>query len=200
MSNNKQSGDVLVNIDEASKITNYSRHTLYQKVSQNQIPYIKKTGEKRLWFNKEELLNYCKKPSQNKKNKVKNEMRVSEKLSDAQKNFVMRAVLEYWQTLPYPFSAMFIDYGAMKQHQTIKTMSNNKQSSVELFAIALYEGGFLQGNGDEINDLLEHHKAMHKEEVMKATWKGLQYYEDGKVQYVGEQYYNETFGGNNEQQ
>lgn len=44
-------------------------------------------------------------------------------------------------------------------------MSNNKQSSVEQFAIALYEGGFLQGNGDEINDLLERHKAMHKEEM-----------------------------------
>jgi hypothetical protein len=40
-------------------------------------------------------------------------------------------------------------------------MSNNKQSSVELFAIALYEGGYLQGNGDEINELLEQHKAMH---------------------------------------
>ena len=42
-------------------------------------------------------------------------------------------------------------------------------SSVELFAIALYEKGFLQGNGDQINDLLEHHKAMYKKETASNT-------------------------------
>ena len=40
------------------------------------------------------------------------------------------------------------------------------KSSVELFAISLYEKGFLQGNGDEINELLEQAKAMHKEEMV----------------------------------
>ena len=45
------------------------------------------------------------------------------------------------------------------------------KSSVELFAIALYEGGFLQGNGNEINVLLEQHKAMHKEEIIEAIKK-----------------------------
>jgi len=74
-------------------------------------------------------------------------------------------------------------------------MSNEKQSSLELFALALYEGGYLQGNGDEINDLLKHHKAMHKEEIMTALWKGLQLYGYGKIQLMGEQYYNETYGG-----
>lgn len=74
-------------------------------------------------------------------------------------------------------------------------MSNNKQSSVELLAIALYEKGFLQGNGDEINDLLEHHKAMHKEEIVKACnlqrndYKGMPTFNKS-----GEDYYNETFG------
>ena len=34
-----------------------------------------------------------------------------------------------------------------------------KQSSVELFAIALYEKGFLKGNGNEINDLLDQSNA-----------------------------------------
>ena len=70
-----------------------------------------------------------------------------------------------------------------------------KQSSVELFAIALYEKGFLKGNGNDINDLLEEHKAMHKEEVQDAyrispnneLWSN-----------SGIDYYNETFGGNNE--
>lgn len=46
-------------------------------------------------------------------------------------------------------------------------MSNNKQSSIEQFAIALYENGLLQGNGNQIDDLLLHFKAMHKEEMVK---------------------------------
>jgi hypothetical protein len=67
-------------------------------------------------------------------------------------------------------------------------MSNNKQSSVELFAIALYEGGYLQGNGDEINDLLERHKAIHEHEIKEAFL----------IRYTGTayDYYNKTYGGN----
>lgn len=52
-------------------------------------------------------------------------------------------------------------------------MSNKKQqSSVELFAIALYEKGFLQGNGDDINDLLNSYKSIHKleQEQLSAGW------------------------------
>jgi len=204
MSNNKQSGDVLVNIDEASKITNYSLHTLYQKVSQNQIPYIKKTGEKRLWFNKEELLNYRKKPSQNKKNKVKNEMRDSEKLSDAQKNFVMRAILEYWQTLPWAFGTVFIEYGATKQNQTIKTMTNNKQSSIEWL---INKCACADLRPELWNIIKEQAKAMHKEEIKAAFNQGYRdgEHDDGNTTHIlgdvsvwddSENYYNETFGGN----
>ena len=50
-------------------------------------------------------------------------------------------------------------------------MNNNKQSSVELFAIALYEEGFLQGNGNEIDDLLEEAKAMEKEQMVDFAYK-----------------------------
>ena len=50
-------------------------------------------------------------------------------------------------------------------------MNNNKQSSVELFAIALYEEGFLQGNGNEIDDLLEKAKAMEKEQMVDFAYK-----------------------------
>jgi hypothetical protein len=66
-------------------------------------------------------------------------------------------------------------------------MSNEKQSSLEQFAIALYEKGFLQGNGDEINDLLENHKAINKDEIALAfergrfwnmSWNGNSYYEE----------------------
>lgn len=80
-------------------------------------------------------------------------------------------------------------------------MSNNKQSSIELFAIALYEGGFLQRNGDEINDLLEHHKAMHKEEHGKTWDDSINNFEVRGMNIVRawadfDEYYNETFGGN----
>jgi hypothetical protein len=69
-------------------------------------------------------------------------------------------------------------------------MSNNKQSSVELFAIALYEAGYWEGNVDKLNDLLDYHKAMHKEEIQDA-------WNDGYNEIGGpEQYYNETYGGN----
>ena len=45
-------------------------------------------------------------------------------------------------------------------------MNNNKQSSIEQFAIALYENGFLEGNGDEIDDLLVYFKAMEKKQTV----------------------------------
>lgn len=77
-------------------------------------------------------------------------------------------------------------------------MSSSRQSSVELCVLALYEGGFLQGNGDRINDLLEHHKSIHREEIKEAVMFG-----DcrGKISayVVTERYYNETYGGNSEQ-
>jgi len=78
-------------------------------------------------------------------------------------------------------------------------MNNNKQSSIELFAIALYEKGFLQGNGDEIQNLLEQAKEMEKNQHAN-TWDDSRV-EDKGDNYVGKQksfdnYYNETQGGN----
>lgn len=75
-------------------------------------------------------------------------------------------------------------------------MSNNKPSSVELLAIAIYEKFKMEGDGNELNDLLEHYKAIHKWEIEDAYWKG-----GIDIPYNGEQcqkYYNETYGGNNE--
>lgn len=69
-------------------------------------------------------------------------------------------------------------------------MSNNKQSSVEQFAIALYEGGFLQGNGDEINDLLEQYKAIHKKECVDL----LNHHND--IFDTSEEHYSKTFNNN----
>jgi len=72
-------------------------------------------------------------------------------------------------------------------------MSETRQTAVEQFAIALYEKGFLQGNGDEINDLLEHHKAMHRTEIIESYASGSN---DRLKNTINTNYYNETYGGN----
>ena len=77
-------------------------------------------------------------------------------------------------------------------------MSNNKQSSVEQFAIALYEKGLLIGNGDWMQDILNEYKAMHKEEMIEF---GNDLLAQNDTTYIAmpnlsEQYYNQLFGGN----
>ena len=78
-------------------------------------------------------------------------------------------------------------------------MSNNKQSSVEFF---LYEMFSLLGEFEnkalpsyKIMDLFEQAKAMHKEEIARAYQEGL----IDSMNHAPKDYYNETFGGNNEQ-
>ena len=77
---------------------------------------------------------------------------------------------------------------------------SKQQTAVEEFAIALYEGGYLQGNGDEIQKLLEQHLAMEKEQIIKAYQQGVtdEYGDTLDLNYDtdGEDYYNETYGGN----
>ena len=102
-------------------------------------------------------------------------------------------------------------------------MSNDKQSSnqvpdvrkmvnsVEWFSNQVYElfEQYSEGNFDRItlNKLVlkatEQAKAMHKEEIEKVSedwWnEGASYMYDGQRKYNSfEQYYNETYGGNNE--
>jgi hypothetical protein len=71
-------------------------------------------------------------------------------------------------------------------------MSN--KTSVELFAIALYEGGYLQGDGDEIQKLLEQYLEMEKEQIEEAYKYARAHWsrEDGNA----ERYYEQTYGGN----
>ena len=78
-------------------------------------------------------------------------------------------------------------------------MTNNKQSSVEFF---LYEMFSLLGEFEnkalpsyKIMDLFEQAKAMHKEEIARAYQEGL----IDSMNHAPKDYYNETFGGNNEQ-
>ena len=76
-------------------------------------------------------------------------------------------------------------------------MSNEKQTAVEQFAIALYEGGYLRvyESGDEIETLLNQFKEMHKEQMCKFVYKCHTHY---KVygDFMIEQYYEQTYGGN----
>ena len=90
---------------------------------------------------------------------------------------------------------------------TYKIMSNNKQSSVEWLMEKLIEHQIIKVGqttyGGKVNYkheiLLEQAKALHKEEIVNACnlqrndYKGMPTFNKS-----GEQYYNETFGGNNE--
>ena len=85
-------------------------------------------------------------------------------------------------------------------------MSNNKQSSVEWYSVKRdvleieVRLGKLSANeyAEELAKAEQQAKAMHKEEIEEAHNQG---YGSGFIdeQITPRQYYNETFGGNNEQ-
>jgi hypothetical protein len=85
-------------------------------------------------------------------------------------------------------------------------MSNNKQSSVEWFSkeswklkVKLENKEITLGEyGVTYVDLLKQAKAMHEQEIINATIYGNRF--QGCYGLYSEQYYNETYGGNNEQQ
>jgi hypothetical protein len=87
-----------------------------------------------------------------------------------------------------------------------KTMSNNKQSSVDWLVKELNQKiDFIPMNKwDEIKEVIDQAKAMHKEEIEDAWDKGDYCIDlpDGTWEQKyksAEQYYNETFGGNSDQ-
>ena len=91
-------------------------------------------------------------------------------------------------------------------------MSNKQQTAVEQFAIALYEKGFLKGNGDDIQELLEQAKEMERQQRKDAIKNELKlignYFDVSKLETKEQRhhirftsilkdrfdYYNETFG------
>ena len=75
-------------------------------------------------------------------------------------------------------------------------MSNNKQSSVEWLVKELNQKiDFIPMNRwDEIKEVIEKAKAMHKEEIIDFAMKFMM--QDRPII----SFYNETFGGNNEQE
>jgi hypothetical protein len=75
---------------------------------------------------------------------------------------------------------------------------NKQQTAVEQLAIALYENGFLQGDGDRIQEIIDIFKEMEKEQHLKTWSNG---WVNGDIpmdnyESVAENYYNETYGGN----
>jgi hypothetical protein len=74
-------------------------------------------------------------------------------------------------------------------------MSNKNKTALQEFAIALYEGGYLQGNGDEIQKLLEQHLETEKVQIVNAV-DGFPLPNRGLL---GDDYYEATYGGKNEQ-
>lgn len=75
-------------------------------------------------------------------------------------------------------------------------MSNKKQSSVEW--LVDYIKNLEKYPYKTIQELEEKAKAMHKEEIITANRDGVDMIVDKKPYTTGVQYYNETFGGNNE--
>jgi len=72
-------------------------------------------------------------------------------------------------------------------------MSNNKQSSVEFILNNIHLKDSLKWQ-----DIIEQAKAMHNKEIEKAFDNGVNAYYDINSPSNWEQYYNETYGGNNE--
>jgi hypothetical protein len=67
------------------------------------------------------------------------------------------------------------------------------KTAVDQLAISLYEGGYLKGNGDEIQELVDKAKEMEKEKMIEFAW----IYSDERISrkdLILE--FNETYRGN----
>ena len=88
-------------------------------------------------------------------------------------------------------------YGLILVNQHLEVnMSKNKQSSVEWFLDELIKEGYIKRLPVT---QFQQAKAMHKSEIIWAHGIKMKGVNNHKC-VSGEQYYNETFGGNNEQQ
>ena len=72
------------------------------------------------------------------------------------------------------------------------------KSSIEQFAVALYDNGLLQGNGNHIDDLLLHFKAMQQEQAQQYAEFCVQCDRQGLrlLEFNSWIAHNETYGGN----
>ena len=95
---------------------------------------------------------------------------------------------------------MCVVYGWISVNQHLEVnMSNNKQTSLDWFLDELLQLGYIKRL--PVTEL-QQAKAMHKEEIERAHYDGsvivISKPDDDMLQ-LSQQYYNETFGGNNEQ-
>ena len=94
-----------------------------------------------------------------------------------------------------PLGTIDSNYILCMKDTELSINNNKQQTAVDLFAIALYENGFLTGNGDEIQELLEKAKAIDKGQRQHL-------FEQSRLnnKFVGlkyksfDEYYNETYG------
>ena len=74
------------------------------------------------------------------------------------------------------------------------TMTNNKQQDPIDWLIQNISGHGFYSKKDEI--VIKQAKKMFAKAIIEAINKGWKYNEDGFVGWMGEQYYNETYGDN----
>ena len=75
-------------------------------------------------------------------------------------------------------------------------MSDKKQSSVEWLISQLDKYYVLSFDDLKNNEAVEQAKAMHKKEITDSYDDGYSDSDNGNI--INKQYYNETYGGNNE--
>lgn len=80
----------------------------------------------------------------------------------------------------------------------------SKQSSIEWLIEQIYnnEKLFMSGNGNVLDEILEQAKQMHQEEIEDAYGhgqnNGYMYAHQKAITITKENYYSQTYGGNNE--
>jgi hypothetical protein len=65
------------------------------------------------------------------------------------------------------------------------------KSSIELFANALYEKGFLKADDKEIGYLLEHYKNIYKQEIIETHFNAQEF--NAMMLHSAEEYYKSVF-------
>ena len=101
-------------------------------------------------------------------------------------NNKQQSVEEYEQQLMEKYSYKFQEEASNNKHQTGVDILFNR--FLELFL-------FHEGIPEELQEAYNIAKEVEKTAIVKAVNKGWNYHEDGFVSWMGEQYYEETYGG-----
>jgi hypothetical protein len=88
------------------------------------------------------------------------------------------------------------DLKRFTDHSGEVTEMVEKRTAVEWFAVVLYQKFKLEGNGKELNDLLEQAKEMEKEKMIEFAQLYAVIHCMGDITKNADDYYNKTYGGN----